>query len=391
MSKSADEILRNIDLRAPDQGEHLLDALAIARRECPLPHTEADGGYYVVTRFEDVRTVCEHPEIFSSAQPGLLGVPVRVIPVDTDPPQHRYFRAFLNRYFSRNFLLRYENQMREIARNAIAGFIDKGELDVVSDYSVPFSAGSLARIVFATDDQDLVRRGVRAVNRVAAESTPESFQMVAALAMEAMAEVEQSTEDRDDVLAALVTAEIDGRPLTTEERLGIVTALLLGGLDTTRGMIVHIAHHLATRDDVELILRTPDWWRALLDEFLRHQTTVSFMARTVTQHTELAGVALKPGDRLALHFLSANRDATRFERPDDLWFDRPPTPSAAFGLGIHRCLGQNFARIQLAIAFEELLAQATNFRLKKDTELRRLVGVSLGTPEQLRLTFDRRS
>lgn len=390
MSKSAEEILQNIDLFADDQGEHLLDALAVARRECPVPRTEADGGYYVVTRFDDVRTVCENPEIFSSAQPGLLGVPVRVIPVDTDPPWHKHFRAFLNRYFSRSFLLRYEDQMREIARDAIAGFIDKGELDVVRDYSVPFSAGSLARIVFATEDQDLVRRGVRAVNRVAQESTPETFQAVAALAMEAMAEV-KSADERDDVLAALVTAEIDGRPLTTEERLGIVTALLLGGLDTTRGMIVHIAYQLATRDDVESILRTPDWWRGALDEFLRYQTTVSFMARTVTRDTELGGVPLKAGDRLALHFFSANRDPDRFDRPDELLFDRPNKPSAAFGLGIHRCLGQSFARIQLAIAFEELLNRATNFRLKEGAEIRRLVGVGLGTPEELLLAFDKRS
>jgi cytochrome P450 len=390
MSKSAEEILQNIDLFAQDQGEHLLDALALARRECPVPHTESDGGYHVVTRFEDVRTVCENPEIFSSAQPGLLGVPVRVIPVDTDPPLHKHFRAFLNRYFSRSFLLRYEDQMREIARDAIAGFVDKGELDVVRDYSVPFSAGSLARIVFATEDQDLVRRGVRAVNRVAQEGTPETFQVVAALAMEAMAEVKPADE-RDDVLAALVTVKIDGRPLTTEERLGIVTALLLGGLDTTRGMIVHIAYQLATRDDVEPILRTPDWWRGALDEFLRYQTTVSFMARTVTRDTELGGVPLKAGDRLALHFLSANRDPDRFDRPDELLFDRPNKPSAAFGLGIHRCLGQSFARIQLAIAFEELLERATNFRLEEGTEIRRLVGVGLGTPEELLLAFDKRS
>lgn len=97
-----------------------------------------------------------------------------------------------------------------------------------------------------------------------------------------------------------------------EERLGIVTVLLLGGLDTTRGMIVHIAHHLATRPDVEAVLRRPNWWQTALDEFLRHQTTVSFMARTVTQETPLGGVALNPGDRLAVHFYSANRDASRF-------------------------------------------------------------------------------
>jgi len=83
---------------------------------------------------------------------------------------------------------------------------------------------------------------------------------VALLALEAMAEVEQSAGDRGDVLAALVTAQIDGRPLTTEERLGVVTTLLLGGLDTTRGVIAHIVYHLATRDDVEAFLRAPDWW-----------------------------------------------------------------------------------------------------------------------------------
>lgn len=386
MAKSVREILDHADLYADDQREHLVDALAVARTECPVLHTDADDGYYVVTRYEDVRAVCEHPEIFSSAQPGLRGVPVRLIPLDMDPPEHHAYRQFLNHYFSRSFLLRYAEQMREIARDAIATFVDKGELDVVADYATPFSAGSLARIVFATDNQDLVDRGVAAVKRVATESTPETFEAVAALAVEAMAEV--SGDDREDVLAALVTASVDGRPLTVEERLGIVTVLLLGGLDTTRGMIVHIAHHLATRPDIEAVLRKPDWWQTALDEFLRYETTVSFMARTVTQDTSLGGVALKAGDRLAVHFYSADRDAARFERPDELWFDRPHRPSAAFGLGVHRCLGQNFARIQLAIAFEELLARATNFRLKDGVEIRRQVGVGLNTPYALPLTFD---
>ena len=390
MSKSVAEILQNIDLYADDQREHLLDALAVARAECPVLHTEADGGYYVVSRYEDVRAVCGDPQLFSSAQPGLRGVPVRVIPLDVDPPRHRLFRGFLNPYFSRSFLLRYEARMREIARDAIARFVDKGEFDVVDDYSVPFSAGSLARIVFATDDQDLVRRGVVAVERVAVESTSEAFQTVAALAMEAMAEVRDSADEREDVLAALVTAEVDGRPLTTEEQLGIVTTLLLGGLDTTRGMIVHIAQHLATRDDVEAILRTRDWWHGALDEFLRYETTVSFMARTVTRDTELSGTPLRAGDRLAVHFYSANRDPDRFDRPDELVFDRPSKPNAAFGIGVHRCLGLNFARLQLAIAFEELLARATNFALKPGVEVRRQAGVGLGSPDQLWLTFDKR-
>ncbi|GAB1510434.1 cytochrome P450 [Actinophytocola sp. KF-1] len=390
MSKSVAEILANVDLYANDQTENMVEALAVARAECPVPRTASDGGYYVVTRHEDVRTVCGNPELFSSAQPGLRGVPMRLIPIGVDPPEHRHFRGFLNPYFSRSFLLRYEDRMRAIARAAIAAFLDDGEFDVVRDYSVPFSAGSLARVVFATDDEDLVDRAVAAVKRTALESTPETFEAVAALAMEAMAEAAAAPEGREDVLAALVTEEVDGRPLTVEERLGIVTTLLLGGLDTTRGMIGNIAYHLATRADVEPVLRAPNWWRGELDEFLRYEPTVAFMARTVTRDTELGGTPLKAGDRLAVHFYSANRDAARFDRPDELVFDRVANPHLAFGAGVHHCLGLNFARIQLAIAFEELLAQATNFRMKEGTEIRRQTGVCFGSPEELWLTFDRR-
>lgn len=389
MHKSVPDILADLDLYAEDQREHLLDALAVARDECPVLHTTADGGYYLVTRYDDVRTVCGHPEIYSSAVPGLRGVPVRLIPLDVDPPDHRHYRHFLNGYFSRSFLLRYEEKMRGLARAAIDGFIDKGEVEFVHGFSVPFSAGSLAQIVFATDNTDLVARGVAAVNRVALESTPETFEEVAALAMEAMAEVENSQEEREDVLAALTRATVDGRPLTVEERLGIITTLLLGGLDTTRGMIVNIAYHLATRDDVESILRAPNWWRGELDEFLRFEPTVSFMARTVTRDTELGGTKLKAGDRVAIHFYSANRDPRRFERPDELVFDRTHNPHVTFGVGLHHCLGLNFARIQLAIAFEELLKRTTDFRLKPGVDIERRPGVGLNSPVELHLTFDR--
>lgn len=388
MTKSVADIMAHVDLFAVDQRANLLDTLAKARTECPVLHTEADGGYYVVTRYADVRTVCQHPEIFSSREPALRGIPVRVIPIDTDPPEHRLYRRFLNDYFSRPYLLRYERQMRDIAREAIAGFVDDGTFDVVSDYSIPFSAGSLARIVFATENDDLVARGVAAVKRVATESTPDAFQEVAALSMEAIAEASAG----DNVLAALATATLDGRPLTIEERLGVVTVLLLGGLDTTRGAIANIAYHLATRPDVEDILRDPEWWHGgALDEFLRFEPTVAFMVRTVTRDTDLLSTPLHAGDRLAIHFYSANRDADQFDHPDQLVFDRPSNPHLAFGAGIHKCLGIHFARLQLAIAFDELLARTTNFRLvDADVEIPRQVGLPLNTPNELHLAFGRR-
>lgn len=391
VAKSVDDILANMDLFADDQRVNLLEALAVARSKCPVLHTDADDGYFVVSRYEDVRTICENPDVFSSTQPGIRGVPVRLPPLDTDLPVHQDFRKFLNKYFSRTFLLRYEEDMRQIARDAIATFIDRGEVEFVHEYSIPFTAGSLARIVFATENKDLVERGVVAVHRTAVESTPETFVGVAMIAMEALAEAAAAPEGREDVLAALINATVEGgRPLTDEERLGVVTVLFLGGLDTTRGMISNIAYHLATREDIEPILRNPDWWRGELDEFIRLEPTVSFMARTCTRDFDLNGHSFHEGDRIAIHFYSANRDPDKFDRADELMLDRQNNAHAGFGLGIHRCLGLNFARIQIAIAWEELLKQATNFRLRPGTDVPRQAGVSYNSPHTLHLVFDKR-
>ncbi|MFI5606499.1 cytochrome P450 [Amycolatopsis sp. NPDC051903] len=390
MAKPVEEILADVDLYAEDQSENLLAAAAAARTTCPVPHTEADGGYHLLTRYEDVRAVCTAPELFSSAQPAIRGVPVRVIPIDTDPPDHREYRRILNPYFTRAALERHEPQLREIARAAIESFVDKSSCDVVADFAIPFSAGSLARIVFATDNRELVDRGVAAAKEAALTSSPEAFQLLAGLAMEALAEAEAAPDDgADNVLRALVTAKIGDRALTLEERLGMVTTLFLGGLDTTRGVIANIVHHLATRADVEPLLRQPGGWQRELEEFLRYETTVAFMARTATQDTQIGDTPVKAGERVAVFFAAANRDPAQFERPDELVFDRAGVPHVSFGFGIHRCLGLHFARIQLAIAFEELLARTTRFRLAPGAEIRRQAGLSLGSPHRLDVVFDR--
>ncbi|MDT8912863.1 cytochrome P450 [Amycolatopsis sp. PS_44_ISF1] len=389
MAESVEQILANIDLYAEDQRENLLAAVAAARTRCPVLHTGADGGYHVLTRYEDVRAVCADPARFSSRQPSLRGVPVRVIPIDTDPPHHRRYRRILNPYFSPDFLRRCEPQLRELARTAVASFANEGGCEVVQDFAVPFSAGSLARVVFATENRDLVARGVAAAEQAALTSSPEAFRALAGLAAEALAEAEGATGE-DTVLRALATATVDGRPLTPQERLGMVTTLFLGGLDTTRGVIANIACHLATRPDVEPILRRPGGWRRELEEFLRYETTVAFMARTAVEDTEIGGVPVRAGDRIAVLFAAANRDPAWFDRPDELVFDRPDGPHLAFGFGVHRCLGLHFARLQLAIAFEELLARTTNFRLAPGTGIPRQAGLSLNSPHRLDVVFDAR-
>lgn len=391
--KSVDEILESIDLFDPDQRARMLDALRTSREGgCPFPRAKEDGQYYVATRYEDVKEIAEQPNKFSNCEPAVRGLPVSLAPLDLDPPLQRDFRKFLNKYFSRSYLLKYEEDIRAVGRGLVIEVAKKleseGKFEFVHDFAIPFTAGALARVVFATDDANVTRRAVEAVERAAIEATPEAFFEIAMIAGELLSEVENDPEPRDDVLGALVTATVeDGRLLTDDERLGVVTALLAGGLDTTRSAMSNIAYHVAVDPDIEQRLRNPDWWKSDLDEFLRLEPTVSFMARTVTEDTVVGDTSFTKGDRVVLNYLSANRDSDYFENPDELVFDRLGTPHVAFGVGVHRCLGMHFARLQLAIAYEELLSKFENFRLvQPDDETPRQVGISYNSVESVWIT-----
>jgi cytochrome P450 len=155
-------------------------------------------------------------------------------------------------------------------------------------------------------------------------------------------------------------------------------------------MITNIAYHMATKPGIEERLRRPDWWRSELDEFLRFEPTVSFMARTCTRDFHLGGTDLKAGDRVVVDFTAANRDPEQFDHPNELDFERESNPHVSFGAGIHRCLGLNFARLQISYAFDELLKVTTNFRLVEGKAVPRHSGIGFNSPTELPLTFDRR-
>jgi cytochrome P450 len=365
------------------------DELAWARAQCPVIHTSYDGGMHIVTRYEDLRTVAEHPELFSSTMPGVNQVPVPLPPLDLDPPLHREFRGFLNRPFSRSSLLRYQPVIEQLADDLIDGFASSGGVEFAGGFAIPFTAGSLAKVVLDDDNTERLARAVAAVTAVSVDNSPETFGVVAAIAAELIAEREKDQTPRDDFLQSLVSATVeDGRPLTQTERLGVVTVLLLGGLDTTRGALTYIGRFLAEEPGLEERLRKPDWAKRDLDELLRYTSTVSVMGRVVTRDNDLLGVRLKAGERLAVHWRSGNRDEAKFASGDRLDFDRARNPHAAFGIGIHRCLGQHFARLQLEIAVNRLLGRLTNFRIAPGTTVREVSGISIKAPEEMHLEFD---
>lgn len=384
-------ILGEYNMWDPDHEKIKWRVFEYARRQCPVAHTSADGGgQYVVTRYEDVRRVLEDPETFSSAGVAPRPSPVTLNPLDADPPFQPDLRKILNPLFSRTFLTKFEPQMRKSASALIDSWVDRGRVELMSEFAAPFVGSVLAQIVFDEQDPAKMRRAVDIVTEVAIEGGDESYFHLAVLAGEYIAEREDNPVDRNDVLNAITTGTVlGGRPLTEDERLGVVTVLFLGGLDTTRGAIGAIAYHLARRPELEQRVRNPKWIRHDMDEFIRLESPVACLGRTATRDVELGGVRIKRGEQLLVRFDSANRDDAKFPDAGELRFDTVRSGHAGFGLGLHRCLGAHLARIQITVAFDELFKRITGLRFAEGGagDVRWAPGIANG-PERLDLTFE---
>lgn len=195
-------------------------------------------------------------------------------------------------------------------------------------------------------------------------------------------------EDRDDVLNAVLRGTVAGRPLTHDEQVGTIMQLLLGGLKTTVAAIGHIVASIACHEVPEDRLRQPDWSASYLDEFLRYESPVKMIARTVTREVTIGGRQLGAGDMVAVMLPSANRDDAMFEHPDELDLARRNNPHLAFGLGVHRCIGSNLARLEIATAIDALLARVRNIDLVPGTVLSRTPSASELSWEAVPVQFD---
>jgi cytochrome P450 len=382
-----EDLAPHLDLFDPAHSERLWEVLAYARSECPVLKTDADDGYFIVTRYDDLRTVLEDPQTYSSEQAGLRGVPIPMPPLTEDPPRHIEYRRALNKYLSRSFLSKFNDDIRETARELLDKLVPAGQFDFMTDYAVPFTSRNLARVILDDGNADRIQRAISLATRISGDGDAAAFFEISALAEELLRERAASGSQRDDVLSAIVNGTVQGRPLTMEEQVGATTIMFTGGLDTTKAALGNIAGHLAENPALEQRLRDPDWIKEDLDEFLRFESPIMFMARTVTRDTELGGCPLKAGDRVAVHYAAANRDDSRFAHADELDFDRERNPHAAFGLGPHRCIGLHFARLQIEIAFSELLSRVTNLRIAPGAPVESTVGVVL-THEHLPVVFD---
>ena len=397
---SADQsVLERYDGYDRETSQRYFDILASARQHCPVARSAAHGGYWIVTGHDDTRRILSDPETFSNANGIMIPVEdrLRKPPQDLDPPLQADFRRLLNRYFSRRGLGRHAERTDELAAAQVAAVLPLGDragsgpgCDIIADFAKPLTAAVLSTVILDVRDPERFAGISGLVERIAQGSPEDNARAFRSLqdAVEELLVTLADREERDDVLNAVLRGTVAGRPLTHDEQVGTVMQLMLGGLKTTVAAIGHIVAYIAQHDSVEERLQQPNWAAAHLDEFLRHESPVKMVARTVTRGVTVGGQQIGAGDMVAVMLSSANRDDTVFEHPDELDLARRNNPHLAFGLGVHRCIGSNLARLEVTSAIDALLARVRNIRLVPGTVLQRTPSASELSWEAVPVQFD---
>lgn len=342
--------------------------LARMRARCPVAHSDRYGGFWVATGYEDVLRVAQDWDTFSSAQ-GLTVPPapiaVRNIPVEVDPPAHRAYKRIINAHLTPAAVAPWEQRTRDLVTRLVDGFVEAGRCDFMADFARPYPALSFFDVAINAPAGD-VEKVAYLASKSSAPNDPDAAECWAGLSQWIRDFVERRRQEppKGDVVDAIVTADIEGRPITSDEIVGMVQLLVLGGLETTAGALGSMMVRFCREPAIPGALRrSPQLIPRAIEELLRLDGPFVAIARTVTRDTELGGQPVKEGEKVVISWASACRDEQEFSDPDAFDLDRASNRHLAFGAGPHRCAGSNLARLNLRVALEELLARLDDLRL----------------------------
>ena len=364
------------------------EALAMLRRDRPMsfhrPITfglasmlpEDESGYWALVRHEDVRYASLNPEIFCSSR----GVVMEDVPEQfreqigsflvMDGSRHTRLRRLITGAFTPRNVARIEEQIAHQASRIVDELLEVGDCDFVSQVAMRLPLWTISEIVGVADDDR--ERIASAANTMVSTNDPEYLaddSTALATVLSATVELHQvavamaqdrRAHPRDDVMTALVQAEIDGKGLTDEEIGAFMVLLSVAGNDTTRNTTSSAMRALCEHPEQRSYL-TEDPDRRLgpaIEEFIRWATPVMQFRRTATRDVELHGEIIREGDKVALLYVSANRDEAVFAEPWRFDVTREPNDHLGFGGGgPHYCLGARLAKTQLRTIFTQLLTR----------------------------------
>jgi cytochrome P450 len=340
------------------------------RQECPVTRTDAAGGYWLLTRFDDIVAAACDPATFSSAggvQVPRKLTPAPLIPFETDPPRHVKLRTILMRHFTHRALAALPAYADAVCARLATELATHEQVDLMAAYAYPLSCLLFAEHVgVPRDEQKQTLEWLRAWTTPPYD--PEALGEGLLTYDAFLTEVAESGRAREgSFLAAVERAAVDGTPLTALERRGLRFTMLLAGVETTLYALGNAVLLLDSRPGLRAqLIADLDLVPAFVEEALRLAGPAEGHSRTVTRTTELQAQVLEPGEHVLLVWASGSRDPDQFPAGDEVDLDNASTRHLGFGVGPHRCAGAPLARIELAAALRALLRHVPEFQVDPD-------------------------
>ena len=343
------------------------------REEHPLVHSELYGGFWVLTRYDDVTAAALDHESFTSAVVGTTIIPPSqpreypLLPIELDPPEHTRYRALVNPLFAKPRIDAMRPDLEALASRLLEPFARKGGGDVIAEFAHPMSLGSLALLMNLPEEDE--ERWFDWVERMFSSALLDKGDQAEAVRdAEAYIDAliaERRQAPRDDFIGTLLEADVDGHHLSDREVRQFGILMLLAGYETTSGAmgmsLLHLAQHPEQR--TQLFGDTDGLVHTAVNELLRFVSPVQAICRNAAHDVDVHGETIPAGDVVLLAYGAANHDPRAFEHPERCILDRHPNRHLAFGHGRHLCLGSNLARLELTIMIERFADLFPDFRV----------------------------
>jgi cytochrome P450 len=347
----------------------------------PQRNLPDEGGFWSITRFDDVRAVSRDHRTFSSERRGIfhmddIGVPLdmqRLQLISMDPPRHDRLKALVIKEFTPEKVAEHQEPVKQIINRTLDSVADRERFDLVADVARPIPARVIGSLLGTPpeDDETLVHW----TNVFTAFEDP-AIRGQWADTMAVVSEIVEYTQkriaQRDDslggnLLTAMVDAEVEGDKLNELEIATFFVLLMSAGNDSTRATYSATMLELLRNPQLlQQVREHPELIDAVVEEGLRCYPAFAFMARAATKDTELHGKTIKENDRLLLWYIASNRDETVFPDPHKFDITRPGLADqhqAFGGRGKHFCLGANLARLELKLWIQQTLERFPDLQL----------------------------
>jgi cytochrome P450 len=365
----------DFDIDSPELNEEYEQVLDSLVQECPVARSRVGSGYWVVSKYDDVRSVAQDWETFTSTK-GFIpdkpeGMPF-IYPVELDPPYQSRWRTALAPYFSPRAVRAHEEAIVREINDLIDGFAASGECDVVTDLAGPLPGRVFLSCFLGVPLSELSE--LQGIFQEALfgpiEERPAQWGKAADY-MDNYLRKREAEEPRGDLVDAILAGveDEDGSPCGFDHKVSVLNDFVAGGLGTTTYLLACMIMYLATHpEDRARLAADPSLQTHAVEEMVRVYNPIVGMGRSATKDVKIRDQQLHKGDFVMLSFAAACRDPQYASNPSVIDIDRELPVNAAFGFGPHRCPGLHLARLEATLVMREFLKRIPDFEIAPGQE-----------------------